>query len=221
MRLFGAAVALLSVMGFTAPGCVVSQDSAAGGAQPVLQFVGDSITVQASDVINARFADTYRVGIDAVSGITTTGQTDAVAREAARAPDVEVIDLGTNDARCATLICSGPPPEANTPSLVDARLDAFAREFPASTCVVVTTINSHNPSWGPGNAAQINTHIRATFAHVADWDAAWSPGYFPTRDDPHPDAAGRRALVGVWAKAIAGCPSGIAPVVPRPHPRAF
>jgi hypothetical protein len=88
---------------------------------------------------------------------------------------------------------------------VTGRLDAFAAAFPAATCVVFVTVNSHNPSWAPANARAINDHMRASFPHVADWDAAVQPSYFAAPDTPHPDAAGRQALLALEDQAMAGC----------------
>jgi lysophospholipase L1-like esterase len=115
------------------------------------------------------------------------------------APDVEIIELGTNDANHI----ADPLPKqlagSRTVAQVNARLDLFDALFAASTCVVFVTVNTHNPSWHPRYGRAINDHIRAKFAHVADWDAAWKASYFAVPDDPHPNAAGRQALITVDA----------------------
>lgn len=180
--------------------------------KPTIEFAGDSITVQATPDINAFFGSTHDVGIKAITGIDTFLLASTVATQAADVPDVEVINLGTNDAARVGVpvyrTLNGQQvlvEPAQTVGNDTARLDAFNAEFPNS-CVVFVTVNTHNPTWGPTNAALINDHIRTTFAHVADWDAAYSASYFDTADDPHPNATGRAAMLALEDAAIATCP---------------
>jgi hypothetical protein len=115
-----------------------------------------------------------------------------------------VINLGTNDATRISKQLRLPEP---TPTLaaIDHRFDMFSKEFPRTTCVLFVTVNTHNPSWSPRNAAAINGHIRM-FAHVVDWDKAWRSSYFDRPDDPHPNEVGRQALLQIEDQAIAKCP---------------
>ena len=96
--------------------------------------------------------------------------------------------------------------------------------------MIFVTVNTHNPSSSPGNAQLINDHLRATAAHVVDWDAAWQSEDFDTPDNPHPNEIGRQALLGLEDQAIAACspdpstttipdttaPDTTAPAVPQP-----
>lgn len=171
---------------------------------PTMRAVGDSITVMSAPDIHARYDATYSVTIGAAIGLDTYLAAPMVAAAAAAKPKVAFIDLGTNDAQRMGQDF-GPGDPAQTPESVNARLDTFAAEFPATTCVVFVTVNTHNPSWGPVAAQAINDHVR-TFAHVADWDAAWNPADYATADNPHPTAAGRQHLLDVEAAAMASCP---------------
>jgi hypothetical protein len=176
-----------------------SQPFTANG-KPRLAFVGDSITVQSTDDINAHYEADYGVKITALVGVGVKDAAPWVAHDAAQTPAIEVINLGTNDAASI----AGLNRDNETVDEVNAELDAFDSEFPDS-CVVFVTVNTHNPSWGPAQAAEIDAHIRATFPHVADWDAAYDPSYFDRTDTPHPNETGRQALLALEDAAIAGC----------------
>lgn len=190
------------------PACLLAL--AAGAAcQPVppppgIVFVGDSITALSTADIHAHYDPAYTVSVRAAIGLDTFLSTGNVAAAAATNPAVAVIDLGTNDAdRMGQDF--GPLDPAQSVESVTARLDGFAAQFPASTCVIFVTVNTHNPSWGAGVAAQLDDHVR-TFAHVADWDAATTGADYDVADNPHPNAAGRQHLLTVEDQAIAGCP---------------
>ena len=184
-RLLTGAIAAVLLLGAAA--CATHQPYSGSGL-PKLQFVGDSITVQSTADINHHYRASYDVAIDAVVGIDTFLIRNNVAAEAALSPAIEVINLGTNDATTIGVpwyitkdghqILIEP---AQSIGDITSRLDSFAAEFPSTTCVVFVTINTHNPSWGPGNAQQFNDHIRATYAHVADWDGAWQAAYLLNR----------------------------------------
>jgi hypothetical protein len=173
---------------------------------PKLQFAGDSITFFSAAEINAHYAGRYDVAIDATPGIDTYTIAPDIPAQARSAPAVQIIELGTNDANHIANPLPNEPTGSQTVAKVNARLDLFNALFAASTCVLFVTVNTHNPSWHPRSARAINDHIRATFAHVADWDAAWNARYFAVPDDPHPNATGQQALLAVEDRAIAGCP---------------
>jgi hypothetical protein len=205
-----AAAAAVCFLILGASGCATYQ-SPTGNGKPIIDFVGDSITFQSTADINAHYRTNYDVGIQAVIGIDTYLSQGAVEKQAADAPSVEVINLGTNDANRVGVAITGTRDgqpvtiePAQTIEDIDGRLDAFNAEFPDS-CVVFVTINTHNPTWSPANAAAINDHIRATFPHVADWDAAYDPSYFDWPDTPHPNETGRQALLALEDATIAGC----------------
>ncbi len=185
-------VGLVLASGLSA--CTTHQLFDAMSSNPKLQFDGDSITVQATNDIDAHYGGTYNVAIEATVGTDTLAQMGNVVAQAALVPDVEIIDLGTNDARTGKAVAD-----------VLARLDQMAAAFSPATCVIFVTTNSHNPSWGPAEAAEIDAHERSTFAHVADWDAVLVPADFPNVDNPHPNAVGRQHMLQVEDDAIAGC----------------
>ena len=193
-RIAGAVVCFL-VVGVAS--CATNQLPAHDG-KPIIDFNGDSVTFQSTADINAHFGTAYAVGINATTGITAIDQWPAIAKQAKDDPAIEVINLGTNDAHDAARGSGETVDQAN------AALDTYNAEFPHS-CVVFVTIDTHNPTWGPIFAAAINEHLRATFPHIADWDAAYSPRDFDRTDTPHPNETGRQALLALEDAAIKGC----------------
>src|SRR5882724_12041463 len=121
-----------------------------------LQFAGDSITFFSTNDINAHYAGRYDVAIDATVGIDTYTIAPDLPAHARSAPAVEIIDLGTNDANRIADPRANEPAATQTVAEVNARLDRFNALFPASTCVVFVTVNTHNPSWHPQNGKAIN-----------------------------------------------------------------
>jgi lysophospholipase L1-like esterase len=201
-RVAGAVVCVL-ILGAS---CATNQPPLHNG-KPIIQFDGDSITFQSTADINAHYGSTYDVGINALVGTDTYIEAGQIGAEAAEAPSVEIINLGTND---ANRIDAGPTnlEPAQTLADVTGRLDTFATEFPSTTCVIFVNVNTHNPSWSPVNAQAIDDHFAANptlFAHVVDWNGAWQASYFGTPDNPHPNETGRQALLALEDAAIAGC----------------
>lgn len=205
------------VLIFGAAGCgPTTSQSFKNCGLPKESVEGDSITQQSTAAINARWGDCpnglYDVKIQATLGHDTFEQAPYIAGDVALNPQIELINLGTND---AVRIGSTP---AYTLSAVTANLSTFANEFPSTTCVVFVTINTHDAaSWKPANAQAINDYIRANFNQAnlryADWDAVLQPGDFDTVGNPHPNASpGQQALLDVEAAAIATCPASL----PRP-----
>lgn len=196
-RIIAGAIACFLLLG--AASCSTDQRAAHDG-RPILDFDGDSITFQSTADINAHFGTIYDVGIKAVIGMGAISAAPMTADQAADGPAIEVINFGTNDAASI----AGQNLGHETVDAVDAALSAYNAEFPSS-CVVFVTVNAHNPSWGPTQAAAIDTYIRSTFPHVADWDAAYDPSYFDGTDTPHPNETGRQALLALEDAAIATC----------------
>ncbi len=197
-------VAMFVVLGAAAPSCLVNQPFTGGGpGSPRVQFEGDSITVKSADDINARLGGSYQVGIDALYGTTASLWLGAVASDAALSPDVVVINLGTNDATCtaADYRCPG----SFDPTLVEANYQTMAADFPAGTCVLFVTLDTHSDvvPWNPTGAAILNDWLRA-HERVVDWDRAYDSSYF-TGGDVHPTAVGRQALLNLETQAIASC----------------
>ncbi len=175
-----------------------------GTGQPKLQFVGDSILWMSSSVMNERFGSRYDVAINAGIGDDTVAQATTVAASAALDPKIVVVDLGTNDA--VRLNHARPYSPRQTLAEVTGRFQQFSQAYPPGTCVVFVTVNTHNASWNPAGAKAINAYLVSHFAHIADWNAVWSPSYFDQRDSPHPNPKGRRALAAVIDRAVAACP---------------
>jgi lysophospholipase L1-like esterase len=212
-RFFACAIAMLAVFVFGAASCTTNQPFTGSGA-PTIKFTGDSITVQSTPDINAHYQPTYDVGIDGLTGGDTWEQASRVAQDALAAPDVEIINLGTNDAARIGVAQYGTIngkrvqiEPAFTMEQVLARYDAMVAEFAPTTCLVFVTVNTHNPSWGPAYASTINDHLRVIAPHLVDWDAAWSASYFDGVSNPHPNASGRQALLVLEDQAIATCAS--------------
>lgn len=177
-----------------------------------LAFQGDSITFQSTADINAHYGANYDVAIHATVGVDTSMRGDAVAADAAQDPAIEIINLGTND---AVRIGTATPPTIDD---VTGRLELFATEFPASTCIIFVNINTHNPDWGPANAQAIDDFFSQNpliFPHVVPWDAAWQASNFipgkngtaANPDGPHPNETGRQLLLKLEDQAIQGCPA--------------
>lgn len=176
--------------------------------KPKLAISGDSITVLATHALVDEFRPNFNISIHARIGISTGGMSSGIAEDARERPDVEIISLGTNDVRCTDARGCGVGfyriPQFNA-ATVETRLDSFAAEFPATTCVVFVTINTHNPSWNPAGARKLNTYLR-TKSHVLDWDAMWKSGYFDEADSPHPNAVGNEVLAKALRHTVDGCP---------------
>jgi hypothetical protein len=189
----------------------------ANSGRPRLQFEGDSITFRSAAKIRAHYRGRYDVAIHGTVGVDTYEEVANVSKQAALRPRVEVINLGTNDAhqngQVVSRTVSGQRiviEPAQTLEQVLARFDAMTAQFSPATCVVLVTVNTHNPSWGPANARAINDHIRALAQAedavvVADWNRGWHPSYFDSANNPHPNTRGQSVLLTIEDRAIARC----------------
>jgi hypothetical protein len=185
--------------------------------QPKVQFEGDSITYRSTPDINRRFRDRYDVAIQATIGVSAASEWKNIVAQSALRPDIEVVNLGTNDAARVGEAVAGDvngkhvtvvPAQALDQTL--DRFDAVVAKFPPSTCLVFVTVTTHNPTWGPDNARVINERLKELARRrdgmvLADWDAAWQASYFDDADDPHPNETGRRALLNIEQEAIDKC----------------
>jgi len=190
--------AILAVLLLSASSCATSQPFSNSGARR-LQFTGDSITQQAAPDINAHYGSTYDVGIYAFSMADTSLMGPAIAAEAALAPQIEIINLGGMD---SGYVQGG----VRTLADVTGGFDAFASEFPASTCLIFVNLDTRAL---PAAAQAINDHLSgnpALFPRVVDWNGAWQAGYFPSPGDAHPNETGRQAMIALEDAAIATCP---------------
>jgi hypothetical protein len=174
---------------------------------PKLQFEGDSITHQSAPDTYRHYTPRFNVAIRAQVGTTTTLEERNIEDQSDIPPDVEVINLGTND---AVSVQRG----VTTLDNVLGRFTRIASEFPPNTCMVLVTVNTHNPTWAPTFAQAINdrlAQLATTRPHtvLADWNGAWQPSFFNQPDSPHPNERGRRAMLAVEDRAIAQCGKGV------------
>jgi hypothetical protein len=189
------AVAMFSLLGMSCG--ATSQPYVGPAGAPKLYVVGDSITYQATDDLNAQFQSAYQVRIDGSSGASSQYMSSRAQAAAASGPDVAVVELGTNDP---------VPLYGLTLAQSETWLETIDGWFPLTTCVVFVTPWSGTVSRPPGALAAIDQFERSTFARIADWDAAATPDDYAGGDGIHPNSSGRQHLMQVEAAAVATCP---------------
>jgi lysophospholipase L1-like esterase len=169
--------------------------------------VGDSISFQVTDELEAALDDRYRVRIEAVPGITIGGQLETAAEVGGETPRQVIVNLGTND---ASLV--GAPTQDSVNAL-SAMLDSFA----GVTCVHLTTVyeglppaTDHDPA---ALAAALNADIRRIADEqdydVIDWNAIVVDNGGAEEvlvDRVHPTELGESLLVDANADALRRCP---------------
>jgi GDSL-like Lipase/Acylhydrolase family len=187
-----AVVAMFAVLGNS---CLSTIQRYMGPANaPKLYIDGDSITYQATTELDDQFESDYRVAIDGYSGNTSKQMFRQAQAAAPTAPDVAIIELGTNDPHFGMTI-----DESAT------WLESINAVFPSTTCVIFVTPWSGTIDRPAGSLAAIDNFERATFARVADWDAAVTPDDYVNGDGVHPNSVGRLHLAQVEAAAVAAC----------------
>lgn len=197
---------------------------------PKTAFIGDSITNGASADLHTEFDPDYYVSVtgrpgyrvrelqpyadDYVDGPGTQG-----------IPDRVVINLGTNDLVQAKFATS---PTIDLDTSADD-LEAMVDEFkPATSCIVLVTVNRSAGLGDSGLAATINDRIEDLAdasggrIQIADWDAAitahsGTPAW--TTDTIHPNSTGRAVLIDLIADALDDC-SPSAPSITSISPTA-
>jgi len=181
------------------------------GSGPSVGMAGDSITHFASPSIEQSLAaGGYRYSVTGLPGATTTSASWLVDEYAAAAPDVFVLDLGTNDLSDFALGAN-----STTVASLEANVSAAAAKFPGS-CVVVSTLSAHRSAawqatYAEYNAAAIayNDWVRATFPHVVDWEvavaASIAAGTTILVDEVHPTEAGKAVLGDLVRQAADDC----------------
>lgn len=186
------------------------------GAGPTIALIGDSITYFDGDAfMSAARAAGLAPAYTGMPGYRLSMTKPWLDLYAASRPKVMVFNLGTNDVAGQAIGFS-----EFTLDLFARRMNAAAEEF-AGSCVVVTTITTHrtlaksNPptdGYTPDEfnalAASYNAYLRATFAHVADWDAVVGlhPDYLPDEVHPFNSIQGLEALAATQIAAARGCP---------------
>lgn len=182
----------------------------AGGEDPEVVLVGDSITDMARGQLDEHLGDSWDVEVDAVPGLLIADQQEAVERLVEGSPDAVVVNLGTND------VLDGRPLDESVVDLA-AMLDV-ADEVP---CAFVVTINEHifqlgrDDGWNDA-AIALNVELRALAEErgigVIDWSArvgeeleAGEPDGAVTTDTVHPTEHGIAILVDLYDEALSTC----------------
>jgi hypothetical protein len=217
---FAAALAILPLLGASCDRVdqdytsVVPSGPTPALAKPKLLFLGDSLFVKSADTFNSVFEPGYEVANHSVDGTTNGAMIATATTTAATHPDIVVIDLAGNDANvapCVSGVWLTCPPNSSSDfdaAAVEANMTTINTLFTnVGACVVwVTGTTDHDPTWHPDHEAVLDQFEQTTFPHIADWGAAYQPGFYDQLDDPHPNVTGQQALSGVIAQAIAGCP---------------
>jgi hypothetical protein len=195
-RLYGVALIGVGAFPLLAVTCAVTFQPYVGPSNaPKLYIDGDSITFGSTADLNTQFAPAYQVRIDGWSGNTTRGMLPEARSAATTSPDVAIIELGTND-----------PVHGLTIADSQTWLRALNTAFPTTTCVIFVTPWSGTANRAPGTLAAISAYERATFPHLADWDALATPADYAGGDGIHPTPSGNLHLMQVYAAAVATCP---------------
>ena len=185
------------------------------GTGRTIGLLGDSITYYDAPSFRAQAADAgFAASVTGIPGYQLAGVKPWLDLYADATPDVMVLNLGTND---ASGDAKGYPNFSL--DLYRQRLGLAAALFPQS-CVVVTTLTTHRTpartsvakdgytaaAWNAVTASY-NQHLRATFDHVADWDAllAIHPEYAPDEVHPLGSADGVAALARLQLDAARSC----------------
>jgi hypothetical protein len=177
-----------------------------------LAVIGDSITEMSHDAIHRQLDGAYYVSVDGRPGFTISEQLPvaAVYSQQHPAPDVIVVNLGTNDAMLGTTLGDA------TNDLADVTAN-----FPRARCVVLTTVNANTMGvtfndwanafnfWTIFGMAGADARVR-----IADWNTsvhayyeAGQPQGDLTYDLVHPTPLGQERLSTLVADTVASCPT--------------
>jgi lysophospholipase L1-like esterase len=178
-------------------GTVTIRDSSYRGcAGPRVTVAGDSITNMSNPLTSAALGNDYHHRIEGLPGFTIAQVTPTVAAQAATAPDISVINLGTNDMGLNN---------ANWQTDLDAVIGLIA----SVPCAEYVTIYDgyHSPANNNIGTA-INTYLASVVAgnasrHLIDWNGAVdaNPALLGT-DHVHPTTAGRQWIADHIKAAI-------------------
>lgn len=177
--------------------------------RPVVGFLGDSITFQATTALEDRAPDTWRADVRATSGATIVDMAAQAARMGAEQPEAVIVNLGTND------VMQAFPPEKSA-----ADLDLLLDQLGDPSCVVLVTVHENIVTEQDGVLADRVRATNAALAEVADrrgvrvvdWTAHLAAaGAVPGTPDllidtVHLSDAGIDNLVGLYLDTLAdGC----------------
>jgi lysophospholipase L1-like esterase len=147
-----AAAVVGAVLTVSAGGCALFDDD-----RPVVGFLGDSITFQATTALEDRVPDTWRADVRATSGATIVDMAAQAARMGAEQPEAVIVNLGTNDVMQAFL------PEKSA-----ADLDLLLDQLGDPSCVVLVTVHENIVTEQDGVLADRVRATNAALAEVAD-----------------------------------------------------
>jgi lysophospholipase L1-like esterase len=199
-----AAAVVGAVLTVSAGGCALFDDD-----RPVVGFLGDSITFQATTALEDRAPDTWRADVRATSGATIVDMAAQAARMGAEQPEAVIVNLGTND------VMQAFPPEKSA-----ADLDLLLDQLGDPSCVVLVTVHENIVTEQDGVLADRVRATNAALAEVADrrgvrvvdWTAHLAAaGAVPGTPDllidtVHLSDAGIDNLVGLYLDTLAdGC----------------
>lgn len=191
------------VLGRTTGTVTIRDSSFRGCAGPRVTIAGDSITNQSNPLTSAALASAYHHRIQGFPGFTIAGVQPTVALQVATAPDVSVINLGTNDMGQNNANWQSDP----TPGVGD--FDEVVALVAPIPCVEFVTIYDgfHAPANNNVGTA-INAYLAALVGtnpsmHLIDWNAAVdaNPALLSS-DHVHPTTAGRQWLADNIRTAI-------------------
>lgn len=151
-------VAALAAMTLTS--CDVNETAYTGNASgKKVAIIGDQVTSTAANSLHSALDGDYQVRIIAQDNKTLADMQAAADTLAATAPDAIVVNLGTQD------VLNNIPSGTTLSGLL-----TLLGKFPSS-CIVLTTINSHATVTGfdASKAVAFNTAISA--ARQVPWDA--------------------------------------------------
>ena len=93
-----------------------------------IQFIGDSITAQSQADLHAHYDGKYGTSVIEYVGADAWFFKDLVAQQAAKPPNIEVINLRTNDAN--RTVTPNPPEPVQAIDDILGRLDTFRASSP-------------------------------------------------------------------------------------------
>jgi hypothetical protein len=179
---------------FAMVGCMCST-TPVGGPGELVTVLGDSISVQSTDAIDATLTPDHQVLIGAIVGFTWASMRDEGARQASYGPAVAVFNLGTNDLT------------SETPDQVLADEALTLAEYPASTCKVIVTVDYTGIDGFVPATPAFNQALTAPADEVVDWASATAadPSLVKPVDHVHPTDAGKAVLSSMIRDAVLRC----------------
>jgi len=183
------------------------------GAGAKVAVIGDSITFVARDEIRAALTSGgFAPSVAGLYGYTATGAAPTALSYVATAPDIVVVELGTNDATELAY-----PASTATPATYRDAMRRITEAFPGA-CVAVTTVTTDRTksalhfradAWNAA-ARGIDDWLRTTYPNVIDWQSAiHHDGLAGTPlvqdDEVHPDPRGAAVLAQLDVDAAEHC----------------